>query len=48
MTLPPASVNAARSAPPAPRGADRSLVLGSITAVALATDKEQAAGYDGS
>lgn len=40
-----ASVNVARSAPPAPRGADRSLVLGSIGAVALAADKEQAAAF---
>lgn len=39
------SVNVARSAPPAPRGADRSLVLGSIGAVALAADKEQAAAF---
>ncbi|WP_030715154.1 S8 family peptidase [Streptomyces sp. NRRL S-237] len=39
------SVNVARSAPPTPRGADRSLVLGSIGAVALAADKEQAAAF---
>ncbi|MEU9163639.1 S8 family serine peptidase [Streptomyces sp. NPDC048424] len=39
------SVNVARSAPPAPRGADRSLVLGSIGAVALTADKEQAAAF---
>ncbi|MER7822708.1 S8 family serine peptidase [Streptomyces sp. NPDC096097] len=39
------SVNVARSAPPAPRGAERSLVLGSIGAVALAADKEQAAAF---
>ncbi|WP_404954992.1 hypothetical protein [Streptomyces sp. 147326] len=39
------SVNVARSAPPAPRGADRSLVLGSIGAVALAADKQQAAAF---
>ncbi|WP_327417181.1 hypothetical protein [Streptomyces sp. NBC_01233] len=39
------SVNVARSAPPAPRGADRSLVLGSIGAVALSADKEQAAAF---
>ncbi|MFE9933825.1 S8 family serine peptidase [Streptomyces sp. NPDC005533] len=39
------SVNVARSAPPAPRGADRSLVLGSIGAVALAADKERAAAF---
>ncbi|WP_405791076.1 S8 family serine peptidase [Streptomyces sp. NBC_00029] len=39
------SVNVARSAPPVPRGADRSLVLGSIGAVALAADKEQAAAF---
>ncbi|WP_030155419.1 S8 family peptidase [Streptomyces sp. NRRL S-244] len=35
----------ARSAPPAPRGAERSLVLGSIGAVALAADKQQAAAF---
>ncbi|MCM9082648.1 MULTISPECIES: S8 family peptidase [Streptomyces] len=40
-----ASVNVARSAPPAPRGADRSLVLTSIGAVALTADKEQAAAF---
>ncbi|MFJ8017949.1 S8 family peptidase [Streptomyces sp. NPDC096339] len=40
-----ASVNVARSAPPAPRGADRSLVLGSIGAVALAADKGKAADF---
>ncbi|MFD7098640.1 S8 family peptidase [Streptomyces xanthophaeus] len=39
------SVNVARSAPPAPRGAERSLVLGSIGGVALAADKEQAAAF---
>ncbi|MGT2531097.1 S8 family peptidase [Streptomyces nojiriensis] len=39
------SVNVARSAPPAPRGADRSLVLGSIGAVALAADKDKAADF---
>lgn len=39
------SVNVARSAPPAPRGADRSLVLGSIGAVALSADKEQASAF---
>ncbi|MEU6297431.1 S8 family peptidase [Streptomyces erythrochromogenes] len=39
------SVNVARSAPPAPRGADRSRVLGSIGAVALAADKEQATAF---
>ncbi|MFK0201943.1 S8 family peptidase [Streptomyces lavendulae] len=39
------SVNVARSAPPAPRGADRSLVLGSIGAVALSADKEHAAEF---
>ncbi|MFF9979511.1 S8 family peptidase [Streptomyces erythrochromogenes] len=39
------SVNVARSAPPAPRGADRSLVLGSIGAVALSTDKGQASAF---
>ncbi|MEV7525334.1 S8 family serine peptidase [Streptomyces sp. NPDC091371] len=39
------SVNVARSAPPAPRGADRNLVLGSIGAVALAADKGQAADF---
>lgn len=39
------SVNVARSAPPTPRGADRSLVLGSIGAVALAADKEHAADF---
>lgn len=39
------SVNVARSAPPTPRGADRSLVLGSIGAVALAADKELAAAF---
>ncbi|MGO4463027.1 hypothetical protein AB4039_37960 [Streptomyces sp. M-16] len=39
------SVNVARSAPPAPCGADRSLVLGSIGAVALAADKEHAAEF---
>ncbi|MFC9306553.1 S8 family serine peptidase [Streptomyces sp. NPDC057011] len=39
------SVNVARSAPPAPRGAARTLVLGSIGGVALAADKEQAAAF---
>ncbi|MGW6862297.1 S8 family peptidase [Streptomyces xanthophaeus] len=39
------SVNVTRSAPPAPRGAERSLVLGSIGGVALAADKEQAAAF---
>ncbi|MFD8982861.1 S8 family serine peptidase, partial [Streptomyces sp. NPDC059564] len=39
------SVNVARSAPPAPRGAERSLVLDSIGAVALAADKEHAADF---
>ncbi|MFD9573945.1 S8 family serine peptidase [Streptomyces sp. NPDC059982] len=39
------SVNVARSAPPAPRGAERSLVLGSIGAVALTADKEKAADF---
>ncbi|WP_327738131.1 S8 family serine peptidase [Streptomyces nojiriensis] len=39
------SVNVARSAPPTPRGADRSLVLGSIGAVALAADKAQTAAF---
>ncbi|MCX5155748.1 S8 family serine peptidase [Streptomyces sp. NBC_00291] len=39
------SVNVARSAPPAPRGADRSLVLPSIGAVALTADKQQAAAF---
>ncbi|MEU9303354.1 S8 family serine peptidase [Streptomyces sp. NPDC048269] len=39
------SVNVARSAPPVPRGADRSLVLGSIGGVALAADKAQAAAF---
>ncbi|WP_411107164.1 S8 family peptidase [Streptomyces sp. cmx-4-9] len=39
------SVNVARSAPPAPRGAERSLVLDSIGGVALAADKEQAATF---
>lgn len=40
-----ASVDVARSAPPAPRGAERSLVLDSIGAVALAADKQQAAAF---
>ncbi len=40
-----ASVDVARSAPPAPRGADRSLVLDSIGAVALSADKQQAAVF---
>ncbi|MFD5509352.1 S8 family serine peptidase [Streptomyces sp. NPDC127051] len=39
------SADLARSAPPAPRGAERSLVLGSIGAVALAADKQQAAAF---
>lgn len=39
------SVNVARTAPPAPRGADRSLVLDSIGGVALAADKAQAAAF---
>ncbi|MFE2552831.1 S8 family serine peptidase [Streptomyces sp. NPDC059355] len=39
------SADPARSAPPAPRGAERSLVLGSIGAVALAADKQQAAAF---
>ncbi|MFJ9342940.1 S8 family peptidase [Streptomyces sp. NPDC101733] len=39
------SVNLARSAPPTPRGAERSLVLDSIGAVALAADKERAADF---
>ncbi|MFE5540729.1 S8 family serine peptidase [Streptomyces sp. NPDC056492] len=39
------SPDLARSAPPAPRGAERSLVLGSIGAVALAADKQQAASF---
>ncbi|MCX4696260.1 S8 family serine peptidase [Streptomyces sp. NBC_01408] len=39
------SVDVARSAPPAPRGAERSLVLDSIGAVALAADKQQAAAF---
>lgn len=39
------SVDVARSAPPAPRGADRSLVLDSIGAVALSADKQQAAAF---
>uniref|UniRef100_A0AAU2JZ88 S8 family serine peptidase n=1 Tax=Streptomyces sp. NBC_00049 TaxID=2903617 RepID=A0AAU2JZ88_9ACTN len=39
------SVNVARSAPPAPRGSDRSMVLGSIGGVALAADKQQAAAF---
>ncbi|MFJ6792665.1 S8 family peptidase [Streptomyces sp. NPDC091268] len=40
-----ASVDLARSAPPAPRGAERSLVLGSIGGVALAADKQRAAAF---
>ncbi|MFG2622653.1 S8 family serine peptidase [Streptomyces sp. NPDC048507] len=40
-----AAVDVARSAPPAPRGAERSLVLGSIGAVALAADKGKAADF---
>ncbi|MEU9375907.1 S8 family serine peptidase [Streptomyces sp. NPDC048255] len=39
------SVDVARSAPPAPRGAERSLVLDSIGALALAADKQQAAAF---
>ncbi|MFD9457646.1 S8 family serine peptidase [Streptomyces sp. NPDC059985] len=39
------SVSVARNTPPAPRGADRSLVLGSIGAVALAADKQRAAEF---
>lgn len=39
------SAGHARSAPPAPRGAERSLVLGSINGVALAADKEKAADF---
>ncbi|MFD9337652.1 S8 family serine peptidase [Streptomyces sp. NPDC060028] len=39
------SVNLVRSAPPVPRGAERSLVLGSIGGVALAADKQQAADF---
>ncbi|MFF4323616.1 S8 family serine peptidase [Streptomyces sp. NPDC001568] len=39
------SVGVARNTPPAPRGADRSLVLGSIGAVALAADKQRAAEF---
>ncbi|MCX5193660.1 S8 family serine peptidase [Streptomyces sp. NBC_00249] len=39
------SVAVARNAPPVPRGADRSLVLGSIGAVALSADKEHAADF---
>ncbi|MCX4528752.1 MULTISPECIES: S8 family serine peptidase [unclassified Streptomyces] len=39
------SVNVARSAPPAPRGADRSRTLASIGAVALAADKQRAAAF---
>ncbi|MEV6956328.1 S8 family serine peptidase [Streptomyces sp. NPDC051183] len=39
------SVNLARSTPPAPRGAERSLVLGSIGGVALAADKQHAAEF---
>ncbi|MGW6406283.1 S8 family peptidase [Streptomyces vinaceus] len=35
----------ARIAPPAPRGAERSRVLGSIGGVALAADKQQAAAF---
>ncbi|WP_327169002.1 S8 family peptidase [Streptomyces subrutilus] len=40
-----ASVDVARSAPPAPRGADRSRVLDSIGGVALSADKQQAASF---
>ncbi|MFG2340877.1 S8 family serine peptidase [Streptomyces yangpuensis] len=39
------SVNVARSTPPAPRGAERSRVLGSIGAVALSADKERATAF---
>lgn len=35
----------ARSAPPAPRGADRSRVLNSVGGVALSADKQQAAAF---
>ncbi|MFI5986210.1 S8 family peptidase [Streptomyces sp. NPDC051555] len=38
-------LDTARSAPVAPRGAERSLVLGSIGAVALSADKAQAATF---
>ncbi|MET9696618.1 S8 family serine peptidase [Streptomyces sp. NPDC006529] len=38
-------LDTARSAPAAPRGAERSLVLGSIGAVALSADKAQAATF---
>ncbi|MGW6687220.1 S8 family peptidase [Streptomyces sp. NPDC054961] len=39
------SASLARSAPPVPRGAERSLVLGSIGGVALAADKAKAAEF---
>ncbi|MCP3757464.1 S8 family serine peptidase [Streptomyces sp. TBY4] len=39
------SASLARSAPPVPRGAEQSLVLGSIGGVALAADKEKAADF---
>ncbi|MCY0934099.1 S8 family peptidase [Streptomyces sp. H34-S4] len=39
------SASLARSAPPVPRGAERSLVLASIGGVALAADKEKAADF---
>ncbi|MET9853190.1 S8 family serine peptidase [Streptomyces sp. NPDC006450] len=39
------SAGLARSAPPVPRGAERSLVLGSIGGVALAADKDKAADF---
>ncbi|MET9610831.1 S8 family serine peptidase [Streptomyces sp. NPDC006512] len=39
------SVSVARNTPPAPRGAERSLVLDSIGGVALAADKERAADF---
>ncbi|AWZ04519.1 MULTISPECIES: S8 family serine peptidase [unclassified Streptomyces] len=39
------SASLARSAPPVPRGAERSLVLDSIGGVALAADKEKAADF---
>nr|WSX49171.1 S8 family serine peptidase [Streptomyces sp. NBC_00974] len=40
-----ASASIARSAPPVPRGAEQSLVLGSIGGVALAADKAKAAEF---
>ncbi|MFJ7268711.1 S8 family peptidase [Streptomyces sp. NPDC099050] len=39
------SASLVRSAPPVPRGAEQSLVLGSIGGVALAADKEKAADF---